>query len=195
MSSQESKDNIELLSINTVNKSRYISRWSGHFLHDKPNVAEHHFRVIHWCLLLLEDKLLDHEYDSLVKLILLYASVHDLEEVFTGDIRHDVKRHPNPDLKKIVDSVGKYYLSKEYPIASKLKDTAFTHIKEIVKLADILDWTYDVCNEYALGNRDADLISAATNMAITAFSKLQDTEFKHKARCIHQSMLDEVGIS
>lgn len=135
------------LSIRDFYRTHLVERFNIVHTHRRQTIAEHHAMVT-LLVGIIADKL-NVTDDRTRHLLLLWASVHDLPEVITGDIPTPVKgAFDKQKLIKIEDLSGGYYLkSKRKVMNSPSKDL----IIAITKIADMMDATFFL-NEYGYGD-------------------------------------------
>jgi 5'-deoxynucleotidase YfbR-like HD superfamily hydrolase len=80
-----------------------------------------------------------------------YSSVHDLAEIATTDVPHNVKR-AFPSIAKAVDEAEEQLWQTEFLWAAKCKDKCNLRQKQWAKLADALSVLQYADSEIALGN-------------------------------------------
>jgi 5'-deoxynucleotidase YfbR-like HD superfamily hydrolase len=118
------------MNLSDILRTQYVLRWSMVDTERKQNLAEHHYNVamiaMRYCEVLDSPS---HIKDRVLK----YALVHDLSEVFTGDIPTPTKKHMNTALFDKLDARlfvhGKAILTED-----ELDVVTF-----IVKIADLID--------------------------------------------------------
>lgn|SRR3990167_5492725 len=100
--------NIEQLITGLPNQLRYIKRFSNSRAIITENVTEHTFYVVIICLFIAEHLELEVEdkYELLKR-----AIIHDMEELFTGDIIRPIK-HADNNTKNAIHKLGGDYLKK-----------------------------------------------------------------------------------
>jgi 5'-deoxynucleotidase YfbR-like HD superfamily hydrolase len=141
-----------------------IKRWTLLQTNKNENLSEHSFWVSFYCLYILENFF--YGYDSQFKFeVLTYSLMHDVEEVFSGDIPHQVKND------EVNGSEMRTLLSKF--CGSRLDDKLKEHdlysvqhmvqnvtplIKTIVKLSDWMSFNKFINNEISLGNKSDKLL-------------------------------------
>lgn len=138
-----------------------MNRWNGVNRIKEETVAHHSFIVTMMVRLISEEIF---KADELSKLkATTYAIFHDFDEVFTGDINHNVKHnsHNGNDIRKSLnDYIG--YRAKEkfnhlYPVSEALifkilNNDIPIHIKNLVKVCDWLSMIFYLKKERSLGN-------------------------------------------
>ncbi|WP_353856829.1 YfbR-like 5'-deoxynucleotidase [Bacillus sp. Bos-x628] len=119
------------------------------------NVAEHTFYVITTVLKICQM----YNVDDYIKLKALeFAAVHDIPEIFLGDVPYDTKVD-NPTLQKILNEAEIVNLKKYMPEYAKAYEQFLKEEKEetiaylIVKLADTVSVLQYSNSEIELGNK------------------------------------------
>ncbi|MCF7615639.1 MULTISPECIES: YfbR-like 5'-deoxynucleotidase [Bacillus] len=119
------------------------------------NVAEHTFYVITTVLKICQM----YNIDDYIKLKALeFAAVHDIPEIFLGDVPYDTKVD-NPDLTEILEQAEVASLKKNMPEYAEAYEQFLKEEKEgtiaylIVKLADTVSVLQYSNSEIELGNK------------------------------------------
>lgn len=126
---------------------RHVMRWNGMPALDRSNVAEHTYRVMFYMRELLDFVDQSKIDPAIVAKAYHYAVIHDLGEVFTGDVSHTIKRKYN--LKPALDEIEKNEVSQLVNIGSDIPIESSI----IVKLADIIDFSFESWKEINYGNK------------------------------------------
>lgn len=185
----------------SIDKFRNVKRWCRRPALDRSNIMEHSFRVAMFVNELLKgfnDKLYkdyienhaspeehrnrEFQYYMTRTVALSYALQHDAgEPLGLGvDMPHELKKR-YPELKQICDRIEdesiEHIFEDEWDLnKNKNKDEiSLKKIKEIVKLADILDYTYESLKEISLGNQEAEYHKAIAR-------GLKDAEIRETVR-------------
>lgn len=169
-----------------------VNRWAGkHLIGRRMNISEHSFEVAFYSLLLyqlveqhLEDAVsCKREADkahyignrAMLKIVqamqgevLEYALVHDIAEIVTGDIPHDVKKS-YPEFKSLLKQIEADFMRKHLPAFMKTYDPLVVFI---VKAAD----TYAAFREYLQEEKYGNTLPDVYENIIEAFETLFDTE-------------------
>ena len=133
------------------------------------SVAEHSYYVALFAMMICNK----HHVSDKTKIdAISKALLHDLPEIETNDITHDVKEklHLRPLLKKYEDE---YYEKNFKQNAALMKDDSDNLVNAIVLYADILSVRQFCMNEVIMGNKDKDImhILEDTNKRIEYASK------------------------
>lgn len=126
---------------------RHVMRWNGMPALDRSNVAEHTYRVMFYMRELLGSVDQSKIDPSIIAKAYDYAVIHDLGEVFTGDVSHTIKRKYN--LKPALDAIEKSEVSQLVNMGSEIQIESSI----IVKLADIVDFSFESWKEINYGNK------------------------------------------
>lgn len=146
-----------------ISNASSVRRWSGKHMIYPSNVLEHTARVQYLTHLLLDEyqrKFKDEPFDYEVAYkATSYASEHDIMEVITNDVSYQVKK-AYPELKRILDEVEESERKR-----NGLLDPDES-VKLIVKMADIIDVTFEAIREVKLGNVQPDFTNIEATVAI-----------------------------
>jgi len=123
-------------------RAGHVHRWAGrHLVGKRSSIAEHSYEVAMYSLFILEDmhELLEEMMEpiGLLRLksqVLEYSLLHDIPEVFTGDVPFPVKAE-FPELKFLLAKIEKEFMRAALP-EFDLVYQPLTYL--IVKAADIL---------------------------------------------------------
>lgn len=118
------------------------------------DLAQHSYSVAYYCFRIAYDFNIP---DDIRNEAIAMAIIHDIGEVFTSDLPHDVK-YENPELKELCDKLERKYIDRELPEAKqlwyKLEDKENPTIPSImVKLADSMSVEAYAEREISLGNQ------------------------------------------
>ena len=157
----------ELILDKDIVKLDTILRWNLNQTIKTENVSQHSFWVSFYATCLSEE-IYGFANDKMKLGITRYALFHDLDEVFSGDVDHNVKNNPtNGDkLKELLDEYSEVSLAKKFKSKNSFNEmiirltTNHTSmlrgevdiIKAIVKICDWLSFIKYLDNEIALGN-------------------------------------------
>lgn len=131
-----------------------IVRFSQYLTHNKENVPAHSWWVCMFTSMLLDGlfvKCEDVEFYKYKCECMQYATNHDMPELFTGDISHEVKYNKyNGD--KILQALNEYedFCVNKY-LGTSPEFTTFLHCKqkpEVKHLVKIADWLACIKHEY-----------------------------------------------
>jgi len=138
-------------------------RWnSSNFVHQKENLATHQYLVTYMANALA----LDLSFSPEARLqVLDYAMHHDWDEIFTGDVGHEVKynKHNGVNIREALDALiehlaHKEFLSSEYDSEITVgRVIAGNHgyapcVPMLAKVADWLSMLFFCVREVKLGN-------------------------------------------
>jgi len=142
----------------------HIKRWYLNRTIRTENIAEHSFLVSFFANVLVEDLCVDSVYAIDFKLrVVRLALLHDVDEMFTGDVPHQVKNNGinGAAIKEAMDDFAKQSIIEKWFDSSKSsksirhtilkKDEA---VKSIVKVADWLSFLKFCNTEIIMGNQD-----------------------------------------
>lgn len=126
-----------------------VFRFAGkHVVGKRSSIAEHSFEVIYYTSKIVNAAMLPDE----VKLECLeYAMVHDIGEVYTGDVPYTAKAQ-FPELKVALDKVESVMLGSAIPEYTEMLDSLSTTAKFVCKLADAISVTREITSEICLNN-------------------------------------------
>ena len=153
----------------------HVPRWGIARLIRGQSVAEHSFFVACYAMQIGDELQLSFNGDELIR----WALIHDVDESFMSDI-------PGPSKRSVVDRF-KY---AHYTDAGSVKRFGFApshcqgHIKQIVKLADLIDEVMFLSGELQMGNQAilAPLMSANERMFLALKAIDCDEELKTNFR-------------
>lgn len=153
----------------------------------QESLAEHQFYIAIITMKLLE--LVDIPLES--KYVLLnYVLIHDIQELYTGDIPHNVKMD-NPELKKLIEEIEDNWLSESIFSAVNLSFKTFVDRDEslmlLFKLADHMQVVMYTLEEIEYGNKHHeiyDIYKSANHLCEEIVAKLKQKRvlkgsFKH----------------
>jgi len=160
----------ELIEDKQLESLNFIERWQLKRKIRTDNVAQHSYWVTFFSMILV-DELLDNtgfssEYKNLMKLqVMCYAMNHDITEISTGDISHEVKNNSwnGSSLRKLLKELEERFLEERFSSREEISmrniassQEADQHIKEIVKVADWMSFLQYLTTEKSLGNSNLD---------------------------------------
>lgn len=130
-----------------------IIRYNTLKKHKHESVATHSFYTALFTMMLCNDIML-HD-DNVVRCAISYALIHDIPEIITNDITHDVKcRYPR--ISKLMEEYENEIYYEEFPYVMELFNTLSSAqedlVMNIVKLADILSVLQFASYEISMGN-------------------------------------------
>lgn len=114
----------------------------------EESVAEHSFFVVLFCLKIIKKLNLSNKQ---IRKILTYAVLHDVSEIRTNDITHDVKSN-YPEVDIALNKIEVDFYKKEWSEQEKLILEPDDLTRYIVKLADCYSVKQFALNEILLGN-------------------------------------------
>ena len=128
------------------------------------DLAQHSYSVAYYCFQIAKEFNIP---DSIRNEAIAMAIIHDIGEVFTSDLPHDVK-YENPELKTLCDQLERRYITTELPEVSelwnKLEDKQNPNIPAaMVKLADSMSVLAYSNREINLGNRTKEIVEINAN--------------------------------
>jgi len=140
-----------------------LVRWNGLNRNNNESVAHHSF-IVTWFSRIIVEELLPVGNDSFKLMVTTYACFHDFDEMFSGDITHDVKynSYNGEAMKKLINEFCDFKTKEKFTgnTASSLMLRTYLlgeidpEAKNIVKLADWLSMAFYVKKEINLGNKD-----------------------------------------
>lgn len=130
-----------------------IIRYANRNRIKNEDLAQHSYSVAYYCFEIAQRY---HISDTTRNEAIAMAIIHDIGEVFTSDLPHDVK-YENPELKELCDKLERKYVNEELPaikdLWNKLEDKEHpTLAGAMVKLGDSLSVNAYVDREIELGN-------------------------------------------
>lgn len=127
----------------------HVGRWGILRRIRNQNVAEHSYYVTVYCIELIS--LLGVEVTPYETLQLVHSAlVHDVDEIWTGDIPGPAKRVMNVDTKPLASSRMQEILPMHAMAHSKVVLSPM--LRQILKVADFLEAVLYLCDERQLGN-------------------------------------------
>jgi 5'-deoxynucleotidase YfbR-like HD superfamily hydrolase len=148
----------------------FVPRWSVARMNRSQNVAEHSYYVVLYALQTAE--LIKWKSSEYLADLAHDAVIHDLSEVFTGDINGPAKRRlidkpalENLENKYVPSRFGMWPLPI-HKISARMGDIG---IPQIIKFADIMDEVMHIHTEIQMGNRS--LISHKTSYLDGLYTK------------------------
>lgn len=161
-----------------VRKSCLVQRFAGEEIYGhRMTIAEHHFEVVTYVIYILdalnakeETSVSDATFNSTVRL----ALVHDLPEIYTGDIPTPAK-YALPRFKEILNELEELVIGKVLPDhISNQFDCVDEDIESItniiVKCGDIIAVTREIIDEQKHGN----YINSDLNFVNDALTRLEE---------------------
>ena len=140
-----------------------LVRWNGLNRNNNESVAHHSF-IVTWFSRLIVEELLPVGHEPFKLAVTTYACFHDFDEMFSGDITHDVKynEHNGEAMRKLIDEFCIFRTKGKFdgmsPSSALLRQNLLGEIrketKSIVKLADWLSMAFYLKKEINLGNKD-----------------------------------------
>lgn len=131
-----------------------IIRYANRNRIKNEDLAQHSYSVAYYCFEIAEKY---HILKETRNKAIAMAVIHDIGEVFTSDLPHDVK-YENPELKQLCDKLERKYVHEELPnsvaeLWDELEDKENPSLAgAIVKLGDSLSVNAYVDREIELGN-------------------------------------------
>lgn len=141
-----------------------LSRWNGLSRIKEETVAHHSF-IVTWFSRILAEEIFQCDYYDKIKLeIVTYAMFHDFDEIFSGDITHNVKYNSfngevlRKELDKYVSNMTREKF-KEDTLTNEMFNkylckSISSYAKKIVKLSDWLSMLFYLKKEISLGNKN-----------------------------------------
>lgn len=151
--------NRKLFNLDTIN------RWSLNRVIKNETVAQHSYWVAFFTCCIVEELITEkNSQKNEIKLkCIRYALFHDLDEVFTGDVSHQLKYNENngEEIKKLIDEYIESQILLNFPSNDSL-DKMFKEclletsniVKNIVKIADWLSFLKYLKEEESYGNKN-----------------------------------------
>ncbi len=140
-----------------------LVRWNGLNRINNESVAHHSF-IVSWFSRILVEEMFPEGEEKLKLDVTTYAIFHDFDEMFSGDITHNVKynKYNGHKIKEMIDDYCHHMVSTKFkefsPTNNMLKSYLLGDndpvVKTIVKLADWLSMLFYVKKEITLGNKD-----------------------------------------
>ena len=129
--------------IELVKGSHHVHRWAGQEVNGhRRSISEHHAEVFIWVKEILENCPITKDYfltshPTVTMELYNHAMLHDIPEVFTGDIPYTTKLH-YPEIKATLNQV-EAKIEKQYKLlpATNLTDKDKMVISFVVKVADM----------------------------------------------------------
>jgi len=149
---------------NDFDQLNNMVRWNGMNRIKDETVAHHSFIVSVFSRVLAEEVFVGILFpDVKIKLdIVTYALFHDYDEMFTGDVLHNLKYNPfnGPEIRNNIDEYLEYKIKDKFNSGSKtdnmFKNTMLKDfpkfVSELVKVADWLSMYFYLYKEQELGN-------------------------------------------
>ena len=129
-----------------------IIRYANRKRIKNEDLAQHSYSVAYYCFDIAKKY---HISDEIRNEAIAMAIVHDIGEVFTSDLPHDVK-YANPELKNLCDKLEETYIEQLPSINTiwhKLVDNKNSIQSCMVKLADTMSVEAYANRELVLGNK------------------------------------------
>ena len=146
-----------LLENEDIKRLDFITRYSSIPVVHHENVSQHSYWVAFYALVI--HKIIDGD-DNLTGTVLTAAIIHDLPEVYTGDIVRTFK-YSSKSLKKEINKAEEYailsfpHIIKElFTKSSSLHDNDDFYVKSVVKAADFVSLFNYMQREMSLHNSD-----------------------------------------
>jgi len=150
---------------NMICKASTIKRWNGKSLSTPHNIVEHMYRVQHLGLMIaLSYNSKNPDKTISIESVMVKAAVHDLPEVYTGDIPSPIKKHSTygKDMKTILTKIeedlfendfldGLPEFVKSYYLKN-FKEEKSKESGEVIKIADRIEALMTCCHEVKKGN-------------------------------------------
>lgn len=142
-----------------------LSRWNGLSRLKEETVAHHSFMVAWFTRILVEELFKkDLGLEDLKFEATTYALFHDFDEIFSGDIAHNVKynKHNGSKIREAVDEFVRFKIEDKFnenddvdKMFKKYLNKDIDPIcKNIVKVSDWLSMFFYLKKEVSLGNRN-----------------------------------------
>ena len=141
-----------------------IIRYGNRLRIKDEDLAQHSYSVAYYCFEIARKYSIP---DDIRNEAIAMAIIHDIGEVFTSDLPHDVK-YENPELKELCDKLEDKYIQKELPEVYNLWQKAESKDKKsissvMVKIADSMS-VRDYCQrEIILGNNTHEIMEILEN--------------------------------
>lgn len=131
-----------------------IIRYANRNRIKNEDLAQHSYSVAYYCFQIANEY---HIKDEIRNEAIAMSIIHDIGEVFTSDLPHDIK-YENPELKELCDTLERRYVNTQLPevkdLWNKLEDKQHpTLAGAMVKLGDTLSVDAYVNREIELGNK------------------------------------------
>ncbi|MCL2505698.1 MAG: HD domain-containing protein [Alphaproteobacteria bacterium] len=142
--------------IDTLYGMKDIKRWGKtNQAKSRNNLMEHSFFMFYFLDIMFQSVPEDKENLKLYKQCIQYATLHDIGEVFMGDIAHDMKKK-YPSVKQKSDEAEDAEVKEVFYDIKKPSKI----VKAIVKLTDILSAAEEALREIYLENKNPKFDSA-----------------------------------
>lgn len=143
-------------------RTAHIQRFAGKYIGGhRSSISEHTFEVVYYTSLILhamrDVDQVSKSPDSFARAIaatnfeseaMMYAIIHDIPEVFTGDVPYTAKAE-FPELKAVLDKVEKAVSTRFIPT---FDSNPSDDVKFLCKLADAIAVTREIVHEYKANN-------------------------------------------
>lgn len=174
--------------LNVVRKMSNLNRMNSMFILRPQSLADHSFHVATLSLMIaksIQTQPID------IEKVLSVALLHDLEEVFTGDIPYPVKKQYTRlnqelevtaafELSKLIEPVDLYKSGRL--VISAVKNTSDNSLEsQIVVAADMLELLIRSIEEVLVGNRTTEVTEVINN----AYGHLSQMVINKKAPIIN----------
>lgn len=179
---------------------RHLPRWSGHAVIKPESVAEHCYYV--GIIAGAIGRKYEHLSGKTLDMAKLYEQVamHDVEEVFFGDL-------PSPAKKAFPYLLKSYERAFKESVRDKLEgvdDIGYKHFynrieednsieTKIMKIADVLHTVQYVYSEYKLGNRVRSLLDKVISHSVDRIKGYEDKYFMTIVSPVIENILKEIN--
>lgn len=170
-----------------------IIRYSNRNKIKKENLAEHSFYVALFVILVGNDY---HINQNVINKAAALAVVHDLPEIYTLDLAHDLK-YKHKDIKERFEEIEKLYIEEELPSISHMyNDLAQDNLAHLlVKIGDALSVNLYVNRELDIwnNNQDMKIISNEIKVRLSElFSKIEKYKNDYLKTCCEDFTTDQL---
>jgi 5'-deoxynucleotidase len=131
----------------------HVPRWAVLRRQSQQNVATHSWFVAMYCLELMDITGWKGNKNVVGIELIQHALVHDLDEVWTGDIPGPAKRLIVNGHAEEVKAALRERMYKIFPQHFYAYDETDPDIKALVKCADLIDAVFYLCDELQMGNK------------------------------------------
>ncbi len=136
-------------------------RWNG-LNRIKDETVAHHSFIVTWFSRILAEEIFAEDCVTEKLRIITYATFQDFDEMFTGDINHNLKYNKfnggqiRAAIHDFIDLASINLFPSESPTVKLFRDNLamkYKYVKLIVKIADWLSMSFYLKKEMDLGNR------------------------------------------
>lgn len=136
--------------------ANHVNRFAGNFMvGHRSSISEHSYEVTYYALMVCTEwsknvLFIDHYKSDILEACIL----HDIPEIYTGDIPYPVKAR-FPEMKGMLSNIENTFMETVLPEYSK--KVYHPIVQFIVKYCDTIAVAREIITEHELGNRAFDL--------------------------------------